>query len=67
MFNENTKIFKKYFNDQVKNGQIFDKNTKTFKNKTYSKILCEIKVKKNYREQRNLDILEQKSMKLLPK
>ena len=35
--------------------------------KTYSKILSEIKVKKCYREQRNLDIPEQKSIKLLPK
>ena len=55
-------------NFQVKDGSIFDKNTKMFKNiKTYSKILSEIKVKKSYREQRNLDIPEQKSIKLLPK
>ena len=36
------KIFKKYFNCQVKNGNVFDKNTKTFKNiKKYSKIFSE--------------------------
>ena len=68
IFNENMKIFKKYFNCQVKNGNVFDKNTKTFKNiKTYSKIFNEIKVKNCYWEQRNLDIPEQKSIKLLPK
>ena len=45
-------MLKKYFNHQVKNGNIFAKNTKTFKNmKTYSKNFSEIKVKKCYREQ----------------
>ena len=58
--------YKKYFDYQVKNGNIFDKNTKRFKNiKTYSKILSEIKVKKCYQEQRNF--LEQKSIKFLLK
>ena len=43
------KYFKKYFNYQVKNGNILDKNTKTFRNiKTCSKIFSEIKVKKFY-------------------
>ena len=40
-------MFKKYFNYQVKNGKIFDKNMKMFKSiMTYYKIFSGIKVKK---------------------
>ena len=54
IFNEITKIFKKYLNYQAKNGNFFEKSTKTFKSiKTYSKIFSVIKVKKSQPEKRN--------------